>query len=218
MRIVLGRENVARVSACVINSTQREWMTFETAVTDQPLTAEHRNTMPVNMREGVRVRSIYDLATLTNPQALANLRQCVAEGEEARIAKYLPMKMQLADQNALLLPLSDTGTIGALLIYATPITAAHYDYFQLKWQQALPFGGGESANGSPLTKDQRQILQLMLTGLPYDAIGRQVGKGEKTVRRYIEAMYEMTDTHCPFALGVAVAARGWITSEKGSHA
>ena len=218
VRIVIGRENIARVSACMINSAQRNWMTFETAATDQPVTVDHRNRLPESLREGVRVRSIYDMATLTNPEALINLQLSVADGEEARIAKYLPTKFQLADESCLLLPTSDTGTSGAIIVYAIPIIRAYHDYFELKWQQSLPFGGIEPTNGSPLTGHQQQILQLMLAGLPYEAIGRQVGKGEKTVRRYIEAMYEMTGTDCPFALGVAVATRGWITSLKGDHA
>jgi hypothetical protein len=69
-----------------------------------------------------------------------------------------------------------------------------------------------------MTMNRKSLADTFAGFADDEAIGRQVGKGEKTVRRYIEAMYEMTGTDCPFALGVAVATRGRITSLKGSHA
>jgi hypothetical protein len=50
----------------------------------------------------------------------------------------VPMKMKLADQSAALLPLTPTGTAGALLVLAPLITAALREYFELLWDNATP--------------------------------------------------------------------------------
>jgi hypothetical protein len=45
------------------------------------------------------------------------------------------MKMKLADQTTALLPLTPTGTAGALVVRAPVIIAALREYFELLWER-----------------------------------------------------------------------------------
>lgn len=55
------------------------------------------------------------------------------------------MKMQLIDRSTVLLPLTPTGTGGAVLIHATTITHAMREYFEMLWKTATPIGGVAAA-------------------------------------------------------------------------
>jgi hypothetical protein len=50
----------------------------------------------------------------------------------------VPMKMKLTNHTAALLPLTPTGTSGALLIRAPVITAALRQYFEMLWEKRRP--------------------------------------------------------------------------------
>jgi hypothetical protein len=221
VRVILDREEIIQISTFLINDANHDWMTFETAVSDLPFSEANRIRQPDREHTRLRIRSIYDAATLQTPGALANLQRCIDAGEEARILSSVPVKMQLADEHAVLLPLNTTGTGGALLIYAATITHAAKVFFELEWERAKPLGGTLPPDGCPLSGLQRQILQMMFAGAPDNAIARGLGKSESTVRRNIEAVVEPTGTQGRFALGVEVERRGWMPTdrvERTSHA
>ena len=48
------------------------------------------------------------------------------------------MKMKLADHTTAMLPLTPTGTAGALVIRAPVIIAALREYFEMLWERATP--------------------------------------------------------------------------------
>jgi DNA-binding CsgD family transcriptional regulator len=218
VKVITDRDEVLRVTMHLINSAHRDWMTLETHDTDMPLTDDYAVDDPLAIQQNVRIRSIYDLALTEHPVASRCIERFVAAGEEARILPVVPMKMQLADEAAVLLPLTATGCAGAILIRAAPITHAMREFFEMLWARATPLGG--SPGGSPLTATERRILQLMAMGKQDSAIATSMEMSESTVRRHIKAITGQLGLKTPsrFALGLAVGRRGWLTSGSSGQA
>src|ERR1700677_954277 len=211
IKVITDRDEVLRVTMHLINSAHRDWMTLETHDTDMPLTDDYSVDDPLALQRQVRIRSVYDMALTEHPVAARCIERFVAAGEEARILPVVPMKMQLADEAAVLLPLTLTGSAGALLIRAAPITHAMREFFEMLWARDTPFGGG---TGSPLTPTEGRILHVMAMGTQDSAIATSLEMSESTVRRHIKAITGQLGLKTPsrFALGLAVGRRGWLTS------
>jgi DNA-binding CsgD family transcriptional regulator len=207
VKVITDRDEVLRVTMHMINSAHRDWMTLETHDTEMPLTDDYSVDDPLAIQQHVRIRSVYDIALTEHPVAARCIERFVAAGEEARILPVVPMKMQLADEAAVLLPLTPTGCAGAILIRAAPITHAMREFFEMLWARATPFGA--SPGRSPLTATERRILQLMAMGKQDSAIATSLEMSESTVRRHIKLGLK---TPSRFALGLAVGRRGWLAS------
>jgi DNA-binding NarL/FixJ family response regulator len=114
------------------------------------------------------------------------------------------MKMKLADQTAAMLPLTPSGTAGALVIRALVILAALREYFEMLWDRATPLKPERSAPpAGRLTRAQQAVLQLMAEGLHDDAIARRAGISTTTVRRHIAGIMARPDVSSRFAAGAA---------------
>ena len=215
--VVADRAEIARLSASLINTARRDWMTLETLDTEMPLTTDFA-AEPLPAASGqVRFRAIYVASAMEHPVARQIIRQCTDAGEQARLLPRLPMKMKLADQATALLPLTPAGTGGALLIRAPLITAALREYFELLWDRATPVSSGRRAvasgsarPGDRLTPAQQTVLELMAEGLHDDAIARRAGLSTTTVRRHITAILKRLDVTSRFAAGAAAQRRGWL--------
>jgi DNA-binding CsgD family transcriptional regulator len=211
VQVVAGRAEVGRLSASLINTARKDWMTLENAETEMPLTMDFAQT-PLPADEGtVRCRSIYAAAVFDDPVGRRLVEACARAGEEARLLPDVPMKMKLADQNAALLPLTPTGTAGALLVRAPLITAALRGYFEMLWEKATPVSAGRAATApGRLPAAQQTVLALMAEGLHDDAIARRARLSTTTVRRHIAAIMKRLDVTTRFAAGAAAQRRGWI--------
>ena len=119
--------------------------------------------------------------------------------------------MKLADHTTAMLPLTPTGTAGALVVRAPVIIAALREYFELLWERATPLKASRPAvSGDRLTPAQQAVLELMAEGLHDEAIARRAGISTTTVRRHITAIMERLDVASRFAAGAAAQRRGWI--------
>lgn len=210
VRVITDRDEIRRVSAHLINSAHQDWMTLESQVTEMPITDDYPIDSPAVLRRGVRVRSIYDMAFAEDYKASQFIERSVALGEQARILPAIAMKMQLADETAVLLPLTRTGATGALLIQGTPITRAMRFFFEMLWARATPFGSAQPKG--PVNGTERRILELMAAGKPDRSIGLNMQMSESTVRRHIKAIEDRLGLANPsrFALGHAIARQGWL--------
>jgi len=76
------------------------------------------------------------------------------------------MKMKLADHTTAMLPLTPTGTAGALLVRAPVIIGALREYFEMLWERATPLTPKRPAPVTDrLTPAQLTVLRLMAEGL-----------------------------------------------------
>ncbi len=209
--VVSDRNQISELSASLVNTARRDWMTLENLDTEMPLTGDFA-APPLRASGGrVRCRSIYPAAAMDDPVARRIIGECGEAGEQARLLPKVPMKMKLADTATALLPLTPTGTAGALLVRAPVITSALREYFELLWERATPLTPQRpAAPGGRLTPAQQKVLELMAEGLHDDAIARRAGLSTTTVRRHIAAIMTRLGVTSRFAAGAAAQRRGWI--------
>ena len=142
-----------------------------------PLTADFA-APPLRASRGmVQCRAIYPIAAMDDPVAREIIATCVDAGKQARLLPEVPMKLKLADHATALLPLTSTGTAGALVVRAPVIVATLRGYFELLWERATPLGAAPRPAGdaSPLADKETTVLGLMAQGLADDAIARRIG-------------------------------------------
>ncbi len=209
VELTTSRREILSWSQELINSAHRDWMTLETFATDMPVTDDYIVAPAPAMKKSVRVRSIYDRAFTQSQVGSKIIRSLLADGQEARVLAELPMKMQLADETCVLLPLTPTGTGGAMLVQAQPVVAALRQYFELLWERAVPYG--HTAPDSSLTARQREVLSLLAQGLTDDAIASRLGCSTKTVGREAAIISTRLGATSRFAAGAAAHRRGWLT-------
>ena len=158
------------------NTARKDWMTLENLNTEMPLTEDFAQPPLPAFGGQVRCRSIYNGAAMDNPAARRIIQTCAAAGEQVRLVPRVPMKMKLADQTTAMLPLTPSGTAGALVIRAPVILASLRDYFEMLWDRATPLKPKRPAvSASRLTPAQQAVLELMAEGLHDAGIARRAG-------------------------------------------
>jgi len=157
--VVSDRAEISELSAALMNTARKDWMTLENLRTEMPLTDDFAQPPLPAFGGRVRCRSIYDAAAMDDPIARRVIEACADAGEHARLLPQVPMKMKLADHTTAMLPLTPTGTAGALVIKAPVIIAALREYFELLWERATPLRPQRTAvPADRLTPAQQAIL------------------------------------------------------------
>jgi DNA-binding CsgD family transcriptional regulator len=209
--VVSDRSEISELSASLVNTARKDWMTLDNLQTEMPLTEDFAQPPLPAFGGQVRCRSIYAASAMDDPIARRVIRTCADAGEQARLLPEVPMKMKLADHTTAMLPLTPAGTAGALVIRAPVIISALRDYFELLWQRATPLKPGRpSPPNDRLPPAQQRVLELMAEGLNDDAIARRAGLSTTTVRRHITAILNRLNVTSRFAAGAAAQRRGWI--------
>ena len=111
--VITDRAEISELSASLVNTARRDWMTLENLHTEMPLTEDFAQP-PLPASGGqVRCRSIYDASAMSDPVARRIIRTCAEAGEQARLLPGVPMKMKLADHTTAMLPLTPAGSGGS---------------------------------------------------------------------------------------------------------
>ena len=209
--VVSDRAKISELSVSLMNTAHQDWMTLENAHTEMPLTDDFAEP-PLRAFGGqVRCRSIYGASVMDDPAGRRIVRACAEAGEQARLLPQVPMKMKLADHTTALLPLTPTGTAGALVIRAPVIIAALREYFELLWDRATPLSAERPAPPDDrLTPAQQAVLEMMAAGMLDEKIAHQLRISVTTVRRHITAIMKRLGASSRFAAGAAAQRRGWI--------
>jgi DNA-binding NarL/FixJ family response regulator len=219
-RIITSKEEICQLSIDLMSSATHDWMTMENTDTDMPITEDFAIPIQAQRRDSVRFRAIYDHAALAHPVMAQLIEQAIAQGQEARVIKTVTMKLLLAETVALM-PLTPTGSGGALLIRGSGVPVLHMlrDYYEMTWAAATRIGAAEPPPDCPLTADQRKVLRLLAEGLTDMAIANRIGRDQSTVRRHITAI--MNDLNVPsksrFVAGAVAHQRGWLPDSLGTH-
>ncbi len=209
--VVCDRKQISDLSASLVNTARKDWMTLENLATDMPLTEDFAQPpLPVDGGQ-VRCRSIYAAAAMDDPASRQIIQACVEAGEQARLLPRVSMKMKLADMTTAMLPLTPDGTAAALVIRAPVIITALREYFELLWDRATPLKPDRQVlPADRLPSVQQKVLELMAEGLNDDAIARRLAISTTTVRRHITAIMHRLHVTSRFAAGAAAQRRGWI--------
>jgi DNA-binding CsgD family transcriptional regulator len=209
--VVSDRAEISELSASLVNTARKDWMTLENLDTEMPLTEDFAQPPLPAFGGRVRCRSIYDAAAMEDPVARRVIRTCAEAGEQARLLPEVPMKMKLADQTTAMLPLTPTGAAGALVVRAPVIIAALREYFEMLWERSTPLHAQHpAASADRPTPAQQAVLELMAAGLTDAKIARQTGMSTTTVRRHMTAIMNRLGVTSRFAAGAAAQRKGWI--------
>ncbi|GIG70956.1 helix-turn-helix transcriptional regulator [Phytomonospora endophytica] len=160
------------------------------------------------MTRGVRYRAIYAPEALDWPGVHDDIRQLVADGEQARVLPGLRVKLAIADRRLALMPLSlDMTDVRAAVIRSSSLLDALIDYWELAWRQALPLDGPAA---DPVSDEDRALLRMLVSGLKDEAIARQLDWSIRTMRRRMSRLQALLGAENRFQAGVIAARRGWI--------
>ena len=154
------------------------------------------------LARGVRCRVVYDRTSLAEPGQPALLEALTAAGQEARVSADVPMKLVISDRRLALTPLSlhHGLTDAALLVHESGLLDALAALFESVWQRAIPLPEAGDEDG--------RLLLLLASGLKDEAIARQLGIGERTVRRRVAALADRLGARTRFQLGIQAVRQG----------
>ncbi|MBO2454523.1 helix-turn-helix transcriptional regulator [Actinomadura barringtoniae] len=166
-----------------------------------------------NLERGVEYRVVYASASVSSPDYYAlNVQPCISAGEDARVLPTLPVKLTIFDQRVALVSMSaveveQNGSL--LLVYQSSLLSALLGLFESCWRAAFPMHLGTQA--PPVLRPvQRQILELLGTGVPDDTIAQLLKISRRTLSRNLEQLYLLTGAATRFQLALHASRKGWI--------
>ncbi|MGK5740107.1 helix-turn-helix domain-containing protein [Micromonospora sp. URMC 103] len=169
---------------------------------------------------GVRFRVVYDRRGLERPGASTHIGRFIAAGEQARVATDLPAKLAVADRRMALLSFpsrDDTVEPWALVVRGATWVEVLVALFTEIWERATPLRLApattvldDAGRWTVPTPTDRQILSLLMTGLPDKAVASQLGISMRTVQRRLRQLMDVSGSATRMQLGWFVARNNWL--------
>jgi predicted transcriptional regulator len=157
-----------------------------------------------------RFRCIYDTAGLEVPGQYGVIEEMREAGEEARVAPSLPMKMVMGDARIALVPLETSPEVieVAAVVHPSALLESLHTLFELLWQRSELFGGvdGAATGRGRFGEPDRQVLDLLTTGLTDKAVARQLGVTERTVQRRVQRIMTEYGVRTRLQLGLRLSS------------
>ncbi|MEV0798056.1 helix-turn-helix domain-containing protein [Kribbella sp. NPDC050281] len=170
----------------------------EVLVLDRPPYA----VVPIEPRRahGVSYRTIYDMASLSEPTDLV-----AARSAGCRILRDVPLKLVVVDRRTGLLPTSPDVVVE---LGPSSLLDGLLRLFELLWKQASPLA--PSPAEGPLSFEDQQLLSLAAAGLTDQAIARRLGVAQRTVERRMQRILKSLDATTRFQAGLRAGQRGLL--------
>ncbi|GAA1589565.1 hypothetical protein GCM10009804_52240 [Kribbella hippodromi] len=149
---------------------------------------------------GVSYRTIYDMASLAEPDELV-----AARSTGCRMLRDVPLKLMLVDRRAALLP---TAPDVVVELGPSSLLDALLRLFDLLWHQSSPLT--PTLSGGPLSSEDQQLLSLAAAGLTDQAIARRLGVAQRTVERRMQRILRSLDATTRFQAGLRAGQQGLL--------
>jgi sugar-specific transcriptional regulator TrmB len=108
------------------------------------------------IKRGVRLRAVYEVPPEGDPVLMRVAEHCGRQGEEIRLAPYVPMKMIVRDGREVIISLEDPATaeatVTSLVIEHRALAEACDMLFEKVWAAAVPFELGRDKIGGSGTE------------------------------------------------------------------
>ncbi|MEU3454354.1 helix-turn-helix transcriptional regulator [Micromonospora sp. NPDC006766] len=163
----------------------------------------------IALSRGVQIRHIYHENTLQDAASLAYAEWMAERGEQSRVMPEAPVRMTIVDRQFALIPIEPCSGRGALEVRGNRLVSAMCLLFEMLWDKSTPLSR-RLANSDGLSDQATAILRLLRRGRTDEAIGRQLGLSERTVRRTVSDLMKRLDAESRFQAGVEAALRGWV--------
>src|SRR5262249_24355184 len=150
----------------------------------------------------VASRVLYDEQLLDLSDFIGTLRGLIEPREENRIRPSLPTKLLIVDRRTAVLPLARDATNSApscVVVYSSALLDALLALSEQYGEAGAPVRlgdgggierggpGGGRGTGTP-TREQREILSLLLAGTTDQTIARQLQISVRTVQRHVSEL------------------------------
>lgn len=128
---------------------------------------------------------------------------------QVRITAQLPVPLVFVDDRIAMVPLRDPvdGAPAAALVYPSRLLDALRLLFDYLWERTAPVSTVAPATAVPLSADQLQLVELLLSGATHGAVARQLGISQRTVERRVAALMTDVGARTTFQSGVQAALR-----------
>ncbi|MET7282105.1 helix-turn-helix domain-containing protein [Kribbella sp. NPDC005582] len=158
--------------------------------------------VPVEARrtQGVTYRTIFDMASLSEPNDLM-----AARATGCRMLRDVPLKMLVVDRRMALLPTSHDVIVE---LGPSSLLDGLLRLFELLWHQGSPLS--PTPSDGPLSFEDQQLLSLAAAGLTDQAIARRLGVAQRTVERRMQRILKALDATTRFQAGLRAGQRGLL--------
>ncbi|MEU9362026.1 helix-turn-helix transcriptional regulator [Streptomyces sp. NPDC048301] len=145
---------------------------------------------------------LVDRDFLAEPAAVAALEERVARGEQVRVVDHPLLKLAVADGEVAMVQVDPERAV----LLRPPLTVLVTELFAAAWRHARPY----LREVAELTPIDRQILQLMVSGLTDAATAKQLGTSPRTVQRKVRALMDLASVTSRLQLGWYAMRNNWI--------
>ena len=217
IEVIEGAPKIWRTFVRVQRAARREVRGFDKPPYFVPA-GEHGDEGP-NLDErrhlaagAVTYRVVYDQEGVAVPGRLANIWEGIRNGERARVAASLPVKLVLCDDTmAIMCSPGDYQNAIAYLIHPSSLLDMACGLFEAVWDRAVPLSrSGSKGGAAAVNAVDQQMLGLLASGSTDAAIARAFGWSERTVQRHIHDLMAEIGARTRFQLGMEAVNRGWL--------
>lgn len=209
---IRGAAGVLRRLAELGEHVEREVLCFTPggAQSAESIAAGERIFGP-QLARGVRLRTVLLDSVRNDSATLAHARWQVAHGGEVRTVPSLPLRMQIMDDKAALVPLDPEGSAeGAALLREPGALAALRALFENVWATAVPLGTPPRRSIDDPGSQPRELLRLLAQGYTDEAAARRLGVSLRTERRLISDLMTRLGAQSRFQLGQRAMEHGLL--------
>jgi sugar-specific transcriptional regulator TrmB len=136
------RQQILRHWKSLQNNAKYEILSFNKAPFAAPF-AENIDDETAVLKRKVKIRAIYESEVAKNAEYAEALSLWIAAGEEARLVRELPMKLNIFDEQITMVPLADplslTPSLTAMIINHAGFAKAQKAVFESYWERAIPY-------------------------------------------------------------------------------
>ncbi|MCX3060308.1 LuxR C-terminal-related transcriptional regulator [Streptomyces beihaiensis] len=170
------------------------------------------------IERGVRARTVYQDSVRNDRPTLEHARWLAEAGGEVRTTASLPLRMLVVDRRVAVVPI-DAGvdakaeTTAAIVVSSSGVVTALNALFASVWRSAATLGAPRRRDRDGLSRQDRQVLRLLATGLTDEAIARHLGVSVRTARRVVADLHTRLGARSRFQAGAQAVSRAWLTPD-----
>jgi sugar-specific transcriptional regulator TrmB/DNA-binding CsgD family transcriptional regulator len=219
VEVVVGVEQVARRFHQLQFGAQRELLVFLVGAPIAVPRADTDTSESSALNRGVDFRVVAAKSYLDSHEVVRDVREAVMAGIELRLADSLPLKMVVSDRERAMVPLDmadSGGEPSAIVVHPCGLLTALVHLFEREWAQARPMYTTttgvreESAAGQQPTKEELEVLALLLAGISDRRVASQLGLSIRTVERRVRRLTDLAGGGSRLQLGWHAARAGWL--------
>ncbi|MEE6257500.1 helix-turn-helix domain-containing protein [Plantactinospora sonchi] len=161
---------------------------------------------------GLTYRVVYDRSALAIPGRMAEIWRGIQNGERARVASNVPMKMMLCDDRLALIPVMADGqlTDAAYLVHPSSLLDAVSELFEALWERAVAVNRAGEDPPDRLSGRDAELVGLLAGGATDETIARTLGWSVRTVHRHVHRIMALVGAESRFQAGMEAVRRGWV--------